>query len=221
MLLDLQKPFLLHALVFVNGEHFTEENPEFWWNLSAVGSFFFFVLVLPARPEKLEVAQGMQLEQVKRKIPSVLFSWDTYSASREGRSGAALSGQCCGLIPCSNPAFVFNAVMKCGMSCSLFEVVDGKGKPTSGSLAALVNKLERDRMVSERESDSESSCTPMDRQSPRWSLTHVGLANTGFSFSFLFFLYFKSCLHMFVSDPALSVKYVLTSQLPLIVNFHF
>lgn len=38
--------------------------------------------------------------------------------------------------------------MKCGMSCSLFEVVDGKGKPTSGSLAGLVNKLERDRMVS-------------------------------------------------------------------------
>lgn len=38
--------------------------------------------------------------------------------------------------------------MKCGMFCSLFEVVDGKGKPTSGSLAALVNKLERDRMVS-------------------------------------------------------------------------
>lgn len=38
--------------------------------------------------------------------------------------------------------------MKCGMSCSLFEVVDGKGKPTCGSLAALVSKLERDRMVS-------------------------------------------------------------------------
>lgn len=38
--------------------------------------------------------------------------------------------------------------MKCGMSCSLFEVVDGKGKPTNGSLAALVSKLERDRMVS-------------------------------------------------------------------------
>lgn len=52
------------------------------------------------------------------------------------------------LIPYSNPAFVSNAVMKCGMSCSLFEVVDGKGKPTSGSLAALLNKLERDRMVS-------------------------------------------------------------------------
>ncbi|XP_044067733.1 protein TASOR isoform X2 [Siniperca chuatsi] len=72
-------------------------------------------------PERLELSRGMQLEQVKRKIPSVLFSWDTYSASRE--------------------------VMKCGMSCSLFEVVDGKGKPTSGSLAGLVNKLERDRMV--------------------------------------------------------------------------
>ncbi|KAM4610572.1 protein TASOR isoform 3-T3 [Polymixia lowei] len=72
-------------------------------------------------PEKLDVSRGMQLEQVKRKIPSVLFSWDTYNISRE--------------------------VMKCGMSCSLFEVVDGKGKPTSGSLAGLIHKLERDRMV--------------------------------------------------------------------------
>ncbi|XP_037133261.1 protein TASOR isoform X2 [Syngnathus acus] len=72
-------------------------------------------------PEKLEVNQGMQLEQVKRKIPAVLFSWDTYSASRE--------------------------VVKYGMSCSLFEVVEGKGKPTSGSLVALINKLEKDRMV--------------------------------------------------------------------------
>ncbi|XP_035500892.2 protein TASOR isoform X3 [Scophthalmus maximus] len=72
-------------------------------------------------PEKLEVNRGMQLEQVKRKIPSVLFSWETYRASWE--------------------------VMRCGMSCSLFEVVDGKGKPTSGTLAALVHKLERDRMV--------------------------------------------------------------------------
>ncbi|XP_061591933.1 protein TASOR isoform X2 [Cololabis saira] len=72
-------------------------------------------------PEKLEMNRGMQLEQVKRKIPSVLFSWDTYSVSRE--------------------------VMKCGMSCSLFDVVDGKGKATTGSLAALVSKLERDRMV--------------------------------------------------------------------------
>ncbi|XP_011475529.1 protein TASOR isoform X2 [Oryzias latipes] len=77
---------------------------------------------LPFRlPEKLEMNQGMQLEQVKRKIPSVLFSWDTYSMSRE--------------------------VMKCGMSCSLVEVVDGKGKATNGSLTALISKLERDRMV--------------------------------------------------------------------------
>lgn len=94
----------------------------------------------------------MQLEQVKRKIPSVLFSWDTYSASREGQSGAALeaalpenAGSGANLY---STWLCFTAVMKCGMSCSLFEVVDGKGKPTSGSLAALVNKLERDRMVS-------------------------------------------------------------------------
>lgn len=109
------------------------------------------ILVLPGRPEKLEVTRGMQLEQVKRKIPSVLFSWDTYSASREGRSGTALEAA-----PPENallwliciPTWLCSAaVMKCGMSCSLFEVVDGKGKPTSGSLAALVNKLERDRMV--------------------------------------------------------------------------
>lgn len=71
--------------------------------------------------EKLEMNQGMQLDQVKRKIPSLLFSWDTYSPSRE--------------------------VMKFGMSSSLFEVVEGKGKASSGSLAALINKLERDRMV--------------------------------------------------------------------------
>ncbi|KAJ3586322.1 hypothetical protein NHX12_012722 [Muraenolepis orangiensis] len=72
-------------------------------------------------PERLEVSQGMQLDQVKRKIPSVLFSWDTYTMSRE--------------------------VPKFGMSCSLFDVVNVKGKATSGSLAALVHKLERDRMV--------------------------------------------------------------------------
>ncbi|XP_028308046.1 protein TASOR isoform X2 [Gouania willdenowi] len=72
-------------------------------------------------PEKLEVSQAMPLEQVKRKFPPVVFSWDTYSISRE--------------------------VMKFQMSCSLFELVAGKGKPTSGSLAALINKLEKDRMV--------------------------------------------------------------------------
>lgn len=52
--------------------------------------FLINISLFPGRPEKLEVSQGMQLEQVKRKIPSVLFSWDTYSASREGQSGAAL-----------------------------------------------------------------------------------------------------------------------------------
>uniref|UniRef100_A0A1A8FEN9 Family with sequence similarity 208, member Ab n=1 Tax=Nothobranchius korthausae TaxID=1143690 RepID=A0A1A8FEN9_9TELE len=72
-------------------------------------------------PEKLEMNQGMQLDQVKRKLPSFLFSWDTYSVSRE--------------------------VMKFGMSCSLFDVVEGKGKATSGSLTSLIHKLERDRMV--------------------------------------------------------------------------
>lgn len=52
--------------------------------------------------------------------------------------------------------------MKCGMSCSLFEVLDGKGKPTNGSLTALINKLERDRMVSHpvphQDTGSSSSC---------------------------------------------------------------
>lgn len=114
--------------------------------------FIMSIVVILDRPEKLEVTQGMQLEQVKRKIPSVLFSWDTYSASREGQSRAALEAPLpenplLGLI-CIPIWLCFTAVMKCGMSCSLFEVVDGKGKPTSGSLTALVNKLERDRMVS-------------------------------------------------------------------------
>lgn len=43
--------------------------------------------VPPRRPERLDMNQGMQLDQVKRKIPSVLFSLDTYSASREGQAG--------------------------------------------------------------------------------------------------------------------------------------
>ena len=34
------------------------------------------------------------------------------------------------------------------MWCSLFDVVDGKGKVGRGSLAALINKLEKDRLVS-------------------------------------------------------------------------
>uniref|UniRef100_A0A672HN93 Transcription activation suppressor b n=1 Tax=Salarias fasciatus TaxID=181472 RepID=A0A672HN93_SALFA len=36
-------------------------------------------------PEKLQINRAMQLEQVKRKIPPLLFSWDTYSMSREGQ----------------------------------------------------------------------------------------------------------------------------------------
>ena len=42
-------------------------------------------VLTPRRPERLEVSQGMQLDQVKRKIPSVLFSWDSYNMSREGQ----------------------------------------------------------------------------------------------------------------------------------------
>ncbi|XP_028848724.1 LOW QUALITY PROTEIN: protein TASOR-like [Denticeps clupeoides] len=75
---------------------------------------------LPFRlPEKLDINLAMQLDQVKRKIPSVLFSWDTYSSGRE--------------------------VLKCGMYCSLFEVVS-KSK-TGNCLSGLIQKLERDRMV--------------------------------------------------------------------------
>ncbi|XP_035243385.1 protein TASOR isoform X2 [Anguilla anguilla] len=70
-------------------------------------------------PEKLEIGTVMNLEQVKRKIPTVLFSWDTYTGERE--------------------------VLKSGMYCSLFEVVD-KSKH-GNSLTALLQKLERERMV--------------------------------------------------------------------------
>ncbi|KAG9337078.1 hypothetical protein JZ751_029846 [Albula glossodonta] len=70
-------------------------------------------------PEKLEIGTVMNLDQVKRKIPAVLFSWDTYSGTRE--------------------------VLKSGMYCSLFEVVD-KSKH-GNSLSALLHKLERERMV--------------------------------------------------------------------------
>ncbi|CAL1605649.1 unnamed protein product [Knipowitschia caucasica] len=92
------------------------------------GEELFPVCLRSSRPclpfklsEKLDVNQGMQLDQVKRKIPSILFSSETYLSSRE--------------------------VMRCGMWCSLFDIVEGKGRPSKGSLAALVNKLERDRLV--------------------------------------------------------------------------
>nr|XP_023667074.1 protein TASOR isoform X1 [Paramormyrops kingsleyae] len=70
-------------------------------------------------PEKLEIGTVMNLDQVKRKIPAILFSLDTYCGVRE--------------------------VLKSGMYCSLFEVVD-RGKPGSG-LSGLLQKLERERMV--------------------------------------------------------------------------
>ena len=53
-------------------------------------------------------------------------------------------------IPSSNMLFNCPLVLKFGMSCSLFDVVDGKGKGASGSLAGLIHKLERDRMVRKR-----------------------------------------------------------------------
>ncbi|KAL1021572.1 hypothetical protein UPYG_G00015030 [Umbra pygmaea] len=71
--------------------------------------------------DKLELSLGMQLDQIRRKIPSVLFSWDTYSGTRE--------------------------VLRCGLYCSLFEVTDGKGRASSTTLTGLIHKLERDRMV--------------------------------------------------------------------------
>ncbi|KAJ8258364.1 hypothetical protein COCON_G00173760 [Conger conger] len=70
-------------------------------------------------PEKLEIGTVMNLEQVKRKIPTELFSWETYTGTRE--------------------------VLKRGMYCSLFEVED-KSKH-GNSLTALLQKLERERMV--------------------------------------------------------------------------
>ncbi|KAL4655670.1 protein TASOR-like isoform X3 [Arapaima gigas] len=70
-------------------------------------------------PEKLEIGTVMSLEQVKRKIPAVLFSWSTYCGAKE--------------------------VLKSGMYCSLFEVVDRSRH--GNSLTVLLHKLERERMV--------------------------------------------------------------------------
>ncbi|XP_056589368.1 protein TASOR [Triplophysa dalaica] len=76
--------------------------------------------LLPLKlPDKLDVSVAMHLDQLKRKIPSVLLSWDTYTGSRE--------------------------VLKCGMYCSLYEVI-GKSKQEN-SLSGLVQRLEKDRMV--------------------------------------------------------------------------
>uniref|UniRef100_A0A8C9WFV6 Transcription activation suppressor n=1 Tax=Scleropages formosus TaxID=113540 RepID=A0A8C9WFV6_SCLFO len=70
-------------------------------------------------PEKLEISTAMSLEQVKRKIPAVLFSWSTYFGVRE--------------------------VLKSGMYCSLFAVID-RSRHGNG-LTVLLHKLERERMV--------------------------------------------------------------------------
>ncbi|TRY96243.1 hypothetical protein DNTS_033460, partial [Danionella cerebrum] len=70
-------------------------------------------------PDKLDINMGIHLDQVKRKIPPVLLSWEAYSGSRE--------------------------VLRCGMHCSLYEVVP-KSKQES-SLFGLLQRLERERIV--------------------------------------------------------------------------
>ncbi|XP_056304877.1 protein TASOR isoform X2 [Danio aesculapii] len=70
-------------------------------------------------PDKLDINTAMHLDQVKRKIPPVLLSWEAYSGARE--------------------------VLKCGMHCSLYEVM-GKSKQEN-SLTGLLQRLERERMV--------------------------------------------------------------------------
>uniref|UniRef100_A0A671QGG0 Protein TASOR-like n=1 Tax=Sinocyclocheilus anshuiensis TaxID=1608454 RepID=A0A671QGG0_9TELE len=70
-------------------------------------------------PDKLDINMAMHLDQVKRKIPPILLSWEAYSGSREA--------------------------FKCGMYCSLYEVM-GRSKQEN-SLSGLMHRLERERMV--------------------------------------------------------------------------
>uniref|UniRef100_A0A8C1US61 Transcription activation suppressor b n=1 Tax=Cyprinus carpio TaxID=7962 RepID=A0A8C1US61_CYPCA len=70
-------------------------------------------------PDKLDINTAMHLDQVKRKIPPILLSWEAYSGSREA--------------------------FKSGMYCSLYEVI-GRSKQES-SLSGLLHRLERERMV--------------------------------------------------------------------------
>ncbi|XP_051977651.1 protein TASOR isoform X2 [Xyrauchen texanus] len=70
-------------------------------------------------PERIEIGKVMNLEQVKQKIPSALFSWTLYTGSHE--------------------------VSKSGMYCSLFEVVEKDKSPKS--LTALLQKLEEEGLV--------------------------------------------------------------------------
>uniref|UniRef100_A0A8B9LEZ9 Transcription activation suppressor b n=1 Tax=Astyanax mexicanus TaxID=7994 RepID=A0A8B9LEZ9_ASTMX len=70
-------------------------------------------------PDKIDISMVMHLDQVKRKIPSTLLSWDTYSGTREA--------------------------LKCGMYASLFEVM---GKTKQGNcLSGLLQRMEREKMV--------------------------------------------------------------------------
>lgn len=36
-------------------------------------------------PEKIDISMTMHLDQVKRKIPSTLLSWDAYIGMQEGK----------------------------------------------------------------------------------------------------------------------------------------
>ncbi|GAA6103947.1 protein TASOR isoform X1 [Tachysurus ichikawai] len=70
-------------------------------------------------PDKIDINMAMHLDQVKRKIPSTLLSWDAYSGTQE--------------------------VMKCGMHCSLFDVI---AKSKQGNcLSGLLHKMEKEKMV--------------------------------------------------------------------------
>ncbi|XP_076839750.1 LOW QUALITY PROTEIN: protein TASOR [Brachyhypopomus gauderio] len=70
-------------------------------------------------PDKIDISMAMHLDQVRRKIPSTLLSWDTYSGTQE--------------------------VHKCGIYGSLFEVM---GKTKQGNcLSGLLHRMEREKMV--------------------------------------------------------------------------
>lgn len=71
-------------------------------------------------PDKIDINMAMHLDQVRRKIPSSLLSWDSYSGTQE-------------------------EVTKCGMYCSLFDVM---AKSKQGNcLSGLLHKMEKEKMV--------------------------------------------------------------------------
>ncbi|XP_062871377.1 protein TASOR [Trichomycterus rosablanca] len=76
--------------------------------------------ILPFKlPDKIDISVAMHIDQVKRKIPATLLSWDTYSGTQEA--------------------------MKCGMYCSLFNVM-AKNKQ-GRCLSSLLQKMEKDKTV--------------------------------------------------------------------------